>query len=75
MRRRFNFDDRHLPRTESADHPAEEMSERRDHGQNLIGKSQNLAFRQVVHFPGVRRFGEVQRSGFITEAIRAFLVR
>ena len=27
-----------LPRTESADHPAEDMSERRDHGKSLTGK-------------------------------------
>ena len=32
------FEDEVLPGTESADHPAEEMSERRDHGKNLIGK-------------------------------------
>jgi hypothetical protein len=31
------FEDEILPRTESADHPTEEMSERHDHGKNLIG--------------------------------------
>ena len=54
------FEDEVLPGTEGADHPPEEMSERHDHTQNLVGKSQNLAFRQVIHFAGVRRFGEVQ---------------
>ena len=32
------FEDEVLAGTESADHPTEEMSERRDHSQNLIGK-------------------------------------
>ena len=31
------FEDEVLPGTESADHPAEEMPERHDHGKNLIG--------------------------------------
>jgi hypothetical protein len=31
------FQDEVLPRTESADHPPEEMPERHDHGKNLIG--------------------------------------
>jgi hypothetical protein len=31
------FKDEVLVRAESADHPAEEMSERRDHGKNLTG--------------------------------------
>jgi hypothetical protein len=42
------FEDEVLPRTESADHPPEEMSERRDHTQNLIGKSQNLAAKSFI---------------------------
>lgn len=32
------FEYQALPRTESADHAAEEMSERRDHGKSLTGK-------------------------------------
>jgi hypothetical protein len=32
------FEDEILPGTESAHHPAEEVSERRDHSQNLIGQ-------------------------------------
>ena len=32
------LDDEVLPGTESADQPAGEMSERHDHGMNLIGK-------------------------------------
>ena len=31
------FEDEILPGTESADHPPEEMPERHDHGENLIG--------------------------------------
>jgi hypothetical protein len=33
------FKDKVLPSPESADHPPEEMPERRDHGKNLIGKA------------------------------------
>jgi hypothetical protein len=33
------FEDEVLPATESADHPPEEMSERRDHSKNLSGKA------------------------------------
>ena len=54
------FKDEVLTGTESADQPADEMSERRDHSRNHIGKSSNQAFRQVIHFAGVRRFGEAQ---------------
>ena len=32
------FEDEVLPGTESDEHPAEEMSERRDHNRNHIGK-------------------------------------
>ncbi len=33
------FEDEVLPATESADHPPEEMSERRDHSKNFSGKA------------------------------------
>jgi hypothetical protein len=46
------FKDEVLAGTESADYPAEEMSERHDHGKNP-------ASRQVIDFVGVRGFGEV----------------
>ena len=54
------FEDEVLPGTERADHPAEEMPKRHDHGKNLYRNSPNRAFRQVIHFAGVRRFGETQ---------------
>jgi hypothetical protein len=41
------FEDEVRPATERTDHPAKEMSERRDHSKNL---------------EGVRRFGEAQVS-------------
>ena len=47
---------------ESAEQPAEEMSERHNHGKNLTETSRNSALCQVIHFAGVRRFGEAQRS-------------
>jgi len=34
------FEDEILPGTESADHPVEDMPDRRDHGKNLIGTVQ-----------------------------------
>jgi hypothetical protein len=51
------FKDEVLSGPESADHPPEEMPDRRDHGKNRIGK----ALRQVIHFVNVRRFGETHR--------------
>ena len=52
------FEDEVLPRTEGADHPAEEMSERRDHSKNLSGKARIELCAKSIHFKGVRRFGE-----------------
>ena len=52
------FEDQVLPRTEGADHPAEEMSERRDHSKNLTGKARIELCAKSIHFKGVRRFGE-----------------
>ena len=54
------FEDEVLPRTEGADHPAEEMSERRDHSKNLSGKARIELCAKSIHFKGVRRFGEEQ---------------
>ena len=45
---------------ESAEQPAEEMSERHNHVKNLTETSRNSALCQVIHFAGVRRFGEAQ---------------
>jgi hypothetical protein len=50
------FEDEVLAGAENPDHSAEEMSERHDHGKNPIG---NIRL-QVIHFAGVRRFGEAQ---------------
>jgi hypothetical protein len=44
----------------TADHPAEEMSERRDHSKNLSGKARIELCAKSIHFKGVRRFGEGQ---------------
>src|ERR1700674_492018 len=55
------FEDQVLPRTEGADHPAEEMSKRRDHSKNLSGKARIELCAKSIHFKGVRRFGEAQR--------------
>jgi len=57
------FEDEVHPATERTDQPAEEMSERHDHGKNFSGKRPNQALRQVIHFAGVRPFGEGQRIG------------
>ena len=54
------FEDEVLPRTEGADHPAEEMSERRDHSKNLSGKARIELCAKSIHSKGVRRFGEEQ---------------
>src|ERR1700688_5038681 len=54
------FEDQVLPRTEGADHPAEEMSERRDHSKNLSGKARIELRAKSIHFKGVRRFDEEQ---------------
>jgi hypothetical protein len=36
------------------------MPEQYDHGKNLIGTVRIELFRQIIHFAGVRRFGETQ---------------
>ena len=54
------FEDKVLPRTQGADHPAEEMSERRDHSKNLSGKARIELCAKSIHFKGVKRFGEAQ---------------
>ena len=54
------FEDEVLPRTEGADHPAEEMSERRDHSKNLSGKARIELCAKSIHSKGARRFGEEQ---------------
>ena len=51
------LEDEVLPGTENADQPTEEMSEPESYR-----KSPNRALRQVIHFAGVRRFGEAQDS-------------
>jgi hypothetical protein len=57
------FEDEVLPRTEGADHPAEELSERRDHSKNLSGKARIELCAKSIHFKGVRRFGEAVCPG------------
>jgi hypothetical protein len=52
------LEDEVLPGTENADQATEEMSERHDHSRNYIGKVRIELLRQVIHFAGVRRFGE-----------------
>ena len=64
------LEDEVLPGTGTADQPAEEMSERHDHGKNSSGKNPNPAFRQVIRSAGVRRFGEAQVSGFESLLLR-----
>jgi hypothetical protein len=54
------FEQKVFPGAKSADHPAEEMPEQYDHGKNLIGTVRIELFRQIIHFAGVRRFGETQ---------------
>jgi hypothetical protein len=57
------LEDEVLPGTENAYQPAEEKSERYDHGKNMariLAENPNPAFRQVIHSAGVRRFGEAQ---------------
>jgi hypothetical protein len=62
-----------LPRTESADHPAEEMSERRDHGKSLTGK---VPIELCAEYPHqFRPNGENPRSLEIAALNRVFLVR
>jgi len=51
------LEDEVLPGTENADQPTEEMSEPESYR-----KSPNRALRQVIHFAGVRRFGEAHHS-------------
>ena len=49
---------------ESAEQPAEHMSERHNHGKNNIGTIRIQLFCQVIHFAGVRCFGEAQPKSF-----------
>src|ERR1700680_3444478 len=58
------FEDEVLPRTEGADHPAEEMSERRDHSKNLSGKARIELCANSIHSKGARRSGEEHRGFF-----------
>jgi hypothetical protein len=54
------FEDEVRAGAERADHPPEEMPERHDHGKNIIGKVRINPCAKVIHFVGVRRFGELQ---------------
>jgi hypothetical protein len=54
------LEDEVLPGTESADQPAEEMSERHNHGKNCSGKIRIQLFAKSFILQGVRRFGETQ---------------
>jgi hypothetical protein len=53
------LEDELRPAVETTDQPAEEMSERHDHGKNFSGKDAS-SFAPVIHFVGVGRFGETQ---------------
>src|SRR5271166_5245875 len=68
------FEDEVLAGAKSAYHPAEEMSERRDHGKNLIGNYPNSALRQVIDFTG-GHFGEAQDGFLLGELFRAARAR
>ena len=54
------FKDEVLAGAKRADDPPEEMPERHNHGKNNIGTIRIQLFCQVIHFAGVRRFGEAQ---------------
>jgi len=54
------FEDEVLAGAKRADDPPEEMPERHNHGKNNIGTIRIQLFCQVIHFAGVRRFGEAQ---------------
>src|SRR5271165_4597228 len=61
-----------LAGTASADHPAEEMSERRDHSKNLnlSGKVRIELFAKSFIFARVRGFGEAQVTQFRRQSHR-----
>ena len=52
------FEDEVLAGAKRADDPPEEMPERHNHDKNNIGTIRIQLFCQVIHFAGVRRFGE-----------------
>ena len=52
------FEDEVLAGAQRADDPPEEMPERHNHDKNNIGTIRIQLFCQVIHFAGVRRFGE-----------------
>jgi hypothetical protein len=54
------FEDEVLAGAKRADDPPEKMPERHNHGKNIIGTIRIQLFCQVIHFAGVRRFGEAQ---------------
>src|SRR6516165_8886590 len=54
------FEGEVLARAKRADDPPEEMPERHNHDRNNIGTIRIQLFCQVIHFAGVRRFGEAQ---------------
>ena len=77
-RRRARFSrTRSCRELKAADHPAEEMSERRDHSKNLSGKDRIELCAKSIHFKGVRRFGEalvlIIATSFSVTARTAFL--
>jgi len=52
------FKDQVLAGAKRADDPPKEMPERHTHGKNSIGSIRIQLFCQVIHFAGVRPFGE-----------------
>src|SRR6516225_9943429 len=54
------FEGEVLARAKRAEDPPEEMPERHNHDKNNIGTIRIQLFCQVIHFAGVRRFGEAQ---------------
>ena len=62
------LEDEVLPGMESADQPAEEMSERHDHGKNSSGKTRIQLFAKSfilqVYYVMARHTGKLATSGF-----------
>jgi len=56
------FEGEVLARAKRAEDPPEEMPERHNHDKNNIGTIRIQLFCQVIHFAGVRRFGEAHPS-------------
>lgn len=56
-------EDEVFPATKSADHPAQEIPERHNHGKNLTGTVRIELFSKLFILAGVRRFGETQVFG------------